>query len=350
MRIRVLFESDVEGRPHGASYIRLLLPLGHPGFGPAEVRFEKEYAPCDVLVVDRTWTPWLTLARAEMLVREARRDGCRILYAIDDNLLDFDRYNLHRRHFSEEQLGCVRLLAREADVVVTSTPYLRDRLLPLNPRVEVVPNALDERLFPAELSPASDWSHKVTCGYMGTFTHEADLYLILEPLRRFLYERRERVSFQILGISASAGLELAFRGLPVQFLRTSGDSEYPDFVRWMREQVRWDFGLAPLQDNPFTRCKSDIKYLDYGLLGLPGVFSDVPAYAHTIRHGENGLLAGSGEAWYEQLCRLADDAELRARLRQAAFREISGGRTLRTCAARWREVIEQVAAQESKRP
>ena len=56
------------------------------------------------------------------------------------------------------------------------------------------------------------------------------------------------------------------------------------------------------------------------------------------------------DAWYEQLCRLADDAELRTRLRQAAFREISGGRTLRTCAARWREVIEQVAAQESKRP
>ncbi len=287
------------------------------------------------------------MSRAEQLIRDARRDGCRILYSIDDNLLDFDFYNLHRRHFSDEQLCCVRFFAREADAIITSTPHLRERLLSLNARVHVVPNALDERIFPEVLPENPGWAAKLTIGYMGTFTHEADLYMIMEPLRHFLRERRETVNFQILGISAENGLELAFAGLPVQFLRAEHTSEYPPFIRWMLDHVRWDIGVAPLVNNPFTRCKSDIKYLDYSLMGIPGIYSDMDSYQHTVRNGETGLLAAeTPEAWYQALVRLTDDAELRATLRRNAYRHVRESRVLEHTAGLWLKVMLQTAEAE----
>ena len=58
----------------------------------------------------------------------------------------------------------------------------------------------------------------------------------------------------------------------------------------MRQSLRWDFAIAPLEDDPFTRCKSDLKYLDYGALAIPAVFSDVRPYCETVRHRETGLV------------------------------------------------------------
>jgi glycosyltransferase involved in cell wall biosynthesis len=179
---------------------------------------------------------------------------------------------------------------------------------------------------------------------MGTFTHEADLFMILEPLRRFLRERRESVHFQMVGISAEDGLGLAFRGLPVQILRAEAVAEYPAFVRWMLDHIQWDMGVAPLVDNPFTRCKSDIKFLDYSLMGIPGIYSEVESYRTTVKPGETGLLAGErSAAWYEELCRLADDSDLRAHIRQNAFRHVHRERVLEHCVSQWQRVIQEVA-------
>ena len=52
----------------------------------------------------------------------------------------------------------------------------------------------------------------------------------------------------------------------------------------------WDVAVAPLHDTAFNRCKSDLKFLEYAALGLPGIYSDVVPYKHAVRHEETGLL------------------------------------------------------------
>ena len=55
-------------------------------------------------------------------------------------------------------------------------------------------------------------------------------------------------------------------------------------------------------------------------MGLPGVYSDVPAYA-TCEHGATALLAdNTAEAWAAALARLWTDADLRSRLADAGRR------------------------------
>ena len=120
---------------------------------------------------------------------------------------------------------------------------------------------------------------------------------------------------EIVGGGAEERVESLFEGLPVRQRNPRHADAYPNFVPWMRQNLRWDVAIAPLEDDAFTSCKSDLKYLDYGALGIPGVFSDVRPYRDTVRHGETGLLAANDEkAWADALEEIVGDAALRARL------------------------------------
>jgi hypothetical protein len=99
--------------------------------------------------------------------------------------------------------------------------------------------------------------------------------LLVEQIERAVLELVKRaaplprVEFQLVGAVSDPAVLAAFDGLPIRVLDVGGSSEYPAFVPWMAEHLQWDLAIAPLEDDPFTRCKSDIKFLDYGWLGVP---------------------------------------------------------------------------------
>jgi hypothetical protein len=39
-----------------------------------------------------------------------------------------------------------------------------------------------------------------------------------------------------------------------------------------------DLALAPLEENPFNECKSNLRLLEYGICGFPVVCSDITCY------------------------------------------------------------------------
>ena len=92
-------------------------------------------------------------------------------------------------------------------------------------------------------------------------------------------------------------------------------ANYFSFLRMMSEQ-RWDIGLAPLTQGIHEDCKSDLKYLEYGALGIPGIYSRHLVYS-SVKDGETGLLA-DGEEWTDAILRLAHDADLCAQIAESA--------------------------------
>jgi processive 1,2-diacylglycerol beta-glucosyltransferase len=342
-RVHVLYEYGIDSRPHGCAYIRLLLPLNHPSnAGALSVTSGESYARADVIMVDRTWTPYITPSSSAALIKQARRDGARVIYSIDDNLLDLQPVGFNRWPFTTEQLMAVRYFAREADAIIVTTELLKERLSRLNENIFVVPNALDENLWGdesfAERRPGA--GGRKVIGYMGTHTHDSDFMLVLEALRATLRRHAGRVELQLIGAIADRALLSALDGLPVSTLDVGGNVEYPAFARWMVKNVKWDLAIAPLEENVFTRCKSDIKFLDYGIAGIPGIFSRGPVYGRTVRHMETGYLAdNNAQSWTEGLELLLTDDALRSGMARRAREYTLAERTLRTCAAQWREAI-----------
>ncbi len=344
LNVCALYEHGTNGRPHGSAYIRTLLTLDHPSLKQElQVEFSTEFKPADILLIDRTWTPWIAPELAEQTILQARRHGSKIVYSLDDNLMDVNQYFPFRRVFSDEQVGAIRCFAREADHIIVSTEPLKERMQRINPHVSVIPNYLDEQLFSPTL-PEKKASQKLIMGYMGTASHEADLLGILEPLRKLLSLHRNEVALELVGILDDHRRKLLFGDLPVSVRSVPKEAvEYPDFVKWMRENLTWDIGLAPLEKTPFTRCKSDIKWLDYSMLGIPGIFSCSEAYSPSIEDNRTGLLADSTpDDWFQKLQRMINDPFLRNTLRKNAFDTVRKSRTLGTYAQNWLETLKEI--------
>jgi len=340
LKVSVLFEQH-RGSAGACSYVRLLRPLTHPSIADAvDVRPCRKVEEVDgpIAVVERTWRGGACPAMAEDAVHGIRRTGACLVYTIDDNLLDLEW--MPARHKE-----AVRCFARAADAVIVSTEPLRRRMQHLNANIYVVPTALDARLFAAALTrPARREARRPrVVGYMGTYTHDADVMMILESLRAALRRRRNDWELQLVGGVTEPTL-CALRGLPVRVLKVGwGKRAYPRFVPWLTERARFDLAVAPLEASVFTRCKSDLKFLEYSALGIPAIYSRVTPYKESVRHLETGYLAeNTPRAWTRALEQMMDDEAGRREMAERAQDHVRATRTLAVCAVQWCQALGDI--------
>lgn len=346
VRVHVLYESNDLRTPFGSSFIRLLRPLGHASL---KDRIDLSFGTAlpdrevDVVVVDRLWRSDLTPAMQAALFAELAARRLPMLHSLDDNLLDLGVEPGRSAFPSASQRNLIREFVRNAAGILVSTVPLAERLRPLGRAVTVLPNQLDESLY-GDVPPRRPAGTGVVLGYMGTPTHLDDLLSIVGPLRRVLRSAGGRVRLEVVGVADPRRIDALFEGLPVTVLQVpSASVRYPEFVAWMKASMHWHVGLAPLRDDRFNASKSDIKFLDYGLLGIPGLFSRVPSYRDTVRDGVDGLLVdGTPDAWQLALETITAEsaAPLRAGLADAVQRRVSDERTLARHAQAWADWIE----------
>lgn len=340
-RLLVLYEYSPVGLPHGSAYIRLLQPLTHPSIAerfyvtPSPVYYGQE---AEIVVVDRLWRPDCTPEMAAQLAADVRGRGGKLVYQIDDDLLALPA----DAPAAQARREIVATFLQEADGVIVSSPALRARYAGRNAQIRVVGNALDERLIVGVTSHAGTVGERMVLGYMGTLTHDDDLRLLLPALSEVSASLAVPLELQIVGGLADGQTLEQFGRLPFPVTQlTAPTSEYPQFLPWFTGNVRWDIALAPLRDTPFNRAKSDIKFLDYAALGAPGIYSDLPVYAESVRHGETGLLAANDTAsWVMALRSLIEQPGLRRELAANARRYLHSERILAVRATEWADALE----------
>lgn len=197
------------------------------------------------------------------------------------------------------------------DAALVTTEELRDCIKELFPGKPVYVNrnaVSDEMVSQADF--ALKHVPKIDDGFVriiymsGTKTHNEDFAQCVAALERLL-EVHPQVLLMIVGLL----------DLPERLGRWADRLEIVPLVPWQelpRLMRRADINLAPLEiENAFTRCKSELKYVEAGLLGLPTVASDLPAFQVAITSGENGFLCRSEQDWFDSLERLVLSSELR---------------------------------------
>jgi len=320
---------------NSSTYIRLVLPLQllvdekHIELS-VDTEYEN-YKDSDIHITNRTWSSYYDINSAIAFIKMIRSGNKKFIYEIDDNLLDIPNIPQSRK-------AIIYYFIKNADVVITSTPLLKKRIDNLSKNVIVIPNYLDSRLIKKRCGVFKE-NEKITIGYMGTFTHQRDFQMIKLPLMRVLQKYKENVRLEVLGAIEDESTLKSFPNTKV--LEFSEAMDYFTFWDWMNENCYWDIGIAPLKYCEFTRCKSDVKYLDYSALGIAGIYSKHPSYSDTIVDMENGLLIeNTCDVWEVALEKLIIDTELRNLIRKNAHEHLWKNRILQEHTDLWFQVIK----------
>lgn len=228
-----------------------------------------------------------------------RAEGIRVIIDVDDDL-----ESLSSRHPSWEILRTtpnhdarvVRMACKHANVVVCSTPQIKERIAPDNG--VVVRNRLPASHFDAvpdeefmALNPYTYDPHIAWPAAIGT--HPDDGQEASHGVSRLDYPIR------VVGPPHVRG-KTVFGKEPVF------DGEV-DFENWMPRVATIHTGIAPLNSTPFSIAKSALKPLELAAANVPFVRSRTPEFELL----DAGLGAGNKKEWYYQLKRILTDDALR---------------------------------------
>ena len=246
-------------------------------------------------------------------ITDAQRKGAKVIYEMDDLLTE----KVGRQEINDNEMfvsGMTESIKR-ADMVTTTTQVLADKVKHLNDNIVVLPNYID-------LSWWGDMARvkrndEIRIGWAGGISHRADLIYIKPVVKRIL-EEYDNTHFVYCGAggvsSASMSTELMygedlFKGIPGNrrdmYLGTSTDL-------WgiKSKTLYFDIAIAPLINDKFNDCKSNIKWQEYSMNGWAGVYSDEPPYSD-ITHA---LKAKTPDEFYKQIKYLIENPEKRAEL------------------------------------
>jgi glycosyltransferase involved in cell wall biosynthesis len=224
--------------------------------------------------------------------------------------------------------GKYRYLIREADHVVTSSPALNDRCKAINRlgACTYVSSSMDAGRF----RPSGRYNNAggVTIGWTGTFSSQPYLHLVSGVLQELA--RRRSFRLRVIG-----NFDYELPGVDVEVIRWTAETEIQDLQGI-------DIGLYPLPVDDWVSGKSGLKAIQYMMMGLPCVATNVGTTPLIIHDGENGLLVRTNEEWLGALEKLIDDPGLRRRLGEQARTDAVAKYSTKAIAERYREVLADV--------
>lgn len=240
----------------------------------------------------------------------AHKHGIKHIMDIDDNFFDIDEFNpAYLRYFpGSPHLENATIILGDVDHLVCSTQNLAQTCMRYRSKpISVIENYIDPELF--------DHSKRVrptggkNIGYMGSSTHYSDLMGTgaLWALRRLVSERPD-VTVHLVG-SMYDEVGKMFTGYEDRVKQVGGKRDFIEYTSEVWPVFPFDIGIAPLTDTPFNACKSSIKFYEYALGDILGIYSWVPPYIDKVVEGETGYFAQSEQEWYHKLNWVLDRPE-----------------------------------------
>jgi glycosyltransferase involved in cell wall biosynthesis len=206
--------------------------------------------------------------------------------------------------------SAARTLAQWSDLVICGNTYLANWFGKVNPRIQVIPTAVDTERF----SPG----HRMEVDPNGTLVAAASNGL--EPPPFLVWSGLHSGFRELAAITEPIAAALAarprarFRVISDRRPNISGlQSERIDFVRWSPQTETVGLhgaaaGIMPLDDTEWNRGKCSYKMLLYMASGVPVIASPVGMNAEVFAKGDIGLPASDSRQWTDALVALLDDA------------------------------------------
>lgn len=259
-----------------------------------------------------------------------------VLFEIDDYMFDVPSWNMASPLFRPGgqlfNMGLDQLY--HSSGVITSTNYLKDLYKEFNSKIFVIPNAMNLDWW-GKPDNYNFHNKRIRIGWAGANAHKGDLELI-EPVMERLLKEFDNIEFCFLG--AQQTMPFKAKDRVIVDLGWTNFGGYPKKLK----SLGFDIGLAPLRDNYFNRAKSYIKWLEYSMLQIPTVASNIGQFKEYIKEGETGFLATTQDDFYNKLKLLIENKELRKDVGMKAFTYVCENLTADKIAHTYATVLKQL--------
>lgn len=309
--------------------------------------FPAQWKRCaDIGPDDINWADVMVLWRVEfsghvdIMLRLAREQNITIIFDTDDltfipSLARMDIIDGIRSIGATEQrietvfTDMQRTLLR-TDIGFAPTDTLADAMRVYQPVTYTLPNTYNAECLTlsrkayrmCQLNPAEQI---IRIGYAtGSRTHQKDFAQVSGVLARLLQEKPNLrlVLFRETG-----------NHRPVLLM-----NEFPEFEP-VRDQIEWrdmcslpalpselarfDISIAPLEtQNPFCNAKSELKFFEAALAGVPSIVSPTAPFRQCVENGRTGLFASTPDEWETALRTLIENPDLRHRMARDAYHAV----------------------------
>lgn len=291
------------------------------------------FAPVDLVIIQRGFPQ----PNFRPICEAALKSGKPVVYETDDYLQRVPAHH-DKPVYNDILAANIDWLARSVDMVTVSTTQLAQVYASVAKQTVVLPNYLSQRLWNDSLTgrPRSD-EGCIRLGLVGSKNHDEDFAQVASLLEETL-DRYTNVDCVFYG------------AVPENIATHERISVLPADYRYELHPQRLaslniDITLAPLTPSKFNRAKSNIKFLEFGFLGIPGLYADLEPYRQSVAHGDTGFLCNATPAsWRDALHTLIEQPDLRRQMGARAREGVLAQHLLPQHAHRWlncyRSVIE----------
>lgn len=287
-------------------------------------KLPQHIARSSVIIFHRTsYDPYV-----ELLLQVIQdRDGLAIS-DVDDLIFDPSAFHwisspdfqdpVRARLYQEDMLRN-RTTIEACQAVTTSTQYLAEQVQELGRSTWVHRNAFSlEMLAISEeaFQHKQSFAGKVIIGYAsGTPTHDRD-FEVAKPALQHILRHYPETELWLIG-HLNPGKDWGPLMDRIKHYKLVPWRRLPELL------AKFDINIAPLvMDNPFGQSKSEIKYVEAGLVRVPTVASPTEAFKIGIHSSENGFLASNEPEWIDTLSLLVQQAETRCSVGERAYEDV----------------------------
>lgn len=187
-----------------------------------------------------------------------------LVYTLDDNFFCIPAKNHNRFTIYKDIKKRTIKGLKSCDRLIVTTEPLREAYQPYVADTALVPNYLEKHRW-LHLKSKRRISIKPRVGWAGAMQHHGDLELII-PIMEATHQK----------------IDWIFFGMYIKeikpYIKEFHDPVRLDFYPAKLATLNLDLAIAPLEYNKFNEGKSNLKILEYGMMGWPIICSDVYPY------------------------------------------------------------------------
>lgn len=260
------------------------------------------------------------------LMMEAEKRKIPVFYSVDDLIFDydiiknFDFFDKNVYHDLEEYARKVSALIERCSATIVSTDMLAKCVKEKFPETKVL---VDRNVASMEMWVLSNIARlqkekhtdKVVLGYFsGSQTHNADFALISDAVYEVM-KNHAHVELLVVGVL----------DLNEKFNRFDNRIRRVGFVDWKELPsllASVDINLMPLENTMFHWCKSENKWMEAAMVGVPTIGSFNPEIGTNTSDEKDIVLCHDAEEWLSKLEALVQDKDKREGIGAQALQRV----------------------------